>query len=249
MNLNQAYGLSRSLAVYYGRPWKAFKMLKLYSQFLSEGDLAFDVGSHVGNRALIWSVLGVKVVAVEPQALFASFLNLLFTGNKKVTVLKMGLDEVCGNQNILVSDKTPTVSSLKTNWCEEVREDARFEKIDWNRNEEIVVKRLEDLIEEYGEPKFCKIDVEGNEYSVLKGLDTALKSLSFEYLPILNDATIKCVERIEKLAAYEYNWSETESMNFKSRNWLNADDMIQQILQIKPMARSGDIYARKMALT
>ena len=247
MNLNQAFGLSRSLAVYYGRPWKAVKMLQMYSQFLSKGDLAFDVGSHVGNRALIWSILGVRVLAIEPQELFANFLDLLSSRNKKVTVLKMGLGEECGHQEILVSDKTPTVSSLKTSWCEEVMEDSRFHQIFWNRKEEVTVKRLEDLISEYGEPKFCKIDVEGNEYSVLLGLKTPIESLSFEYLPILNDAAIKCVERIENLASYEYNWSETESMNFLNQNWLKAEDMIRQIHLFKPVAKSGDIYARRLA--
>ena len=102
MNLNQAYGLSRSLAVYYGRPWKAVSMLRLYSQFISKGDLAFDIGSHVGNRAMIWSILGARVIAIEPQKLFSGFLNILFANNPRVSVLKLGLGEASGFQRIHV---------------------------------------------------------------------------------------------------------------------------------------------------
>lgn len=249
MNLEQAFGLNRSLAVYYGRPWKALKMLQFYSKFLKSGDLAFDVGSHVGNRALIWSILGVRVVAIEPQELFAKFLDLLFTHNSKVTVLPIGLGRECSRQHLLVSDKTPTVSSVESSWCEGVRIDSRFTKIDWNRRECVNIKRLEDLIEEYGKPKFCKIDVEGNELGVLLGLNSAIDAMSFEYLPFLKNTAVKCIERIETLATYVYNWSETESMKFKNSKWVSAEQMIAQVLKFKTTARSGDIYAKRMQVS
>ena len=42
---------------------------------------------------------------------------------------------------------------------------------------------LDTLVAEYGEPAFCKIDVEGFEVEALKGLSRPLRALSFEYGP------------------------------------------------------------------
>jgi predicted RNA methylase len=40
---------------------------EFYSQFVSSGDLVFDVGANVGNRSKIFSRLGARVIAFEPQ--------------------------------------------------------------------------------------------------------------------------------------------------------------------------------------
>jgi hypothetical protein len=39
----------------------------LLSRFVRPGDLAFDIGSHVGDRVSSFRRLGARVVAVEPQ--------------------------------------------------------------------------------------------------------------------------------------------------------------------------------------
>jgi hypothetical protein len=67
-------GFFRSLVIYHSpatlRAWRRF-----YKDFLSPGDLAFDVGAHVGTRARAMRAAGAKVVALEPQAPFAGFLR------------------------------------------------------------------------------------------------------------------------------------------------------------------------------
>ncbi|MBK9250272.1 MAG: hypothetical protein IPM69_19725 [Ignavibacteria bacterium] len=39
-----------------------------YSHFINTGDVVFDIGANIGNRTQIFSELGAKVVAVEPQS-------------------------------------------------------------------------------------------------------------------------------------------------------------------------------------
>ena len=43
----------------------------LYARFVRPGDLAFDIGSHVGDRIGSFRRLGARVVALEPQPLCA----------------------------------------------------------------------------------------------------------------------------------------------------------------------------------
>jgi hypothetical protein len=40
---------------------------RLYSDFVRQGDLVFDIGSHVGDRIGSFRRIGCRVVSVEPQ--------------------------------------------------------------------------------------------------------------------------------------------------------------------------------------
>ncbi len=60
--------LKRSLDVYYGDAPRDAAMDKLYARFVKPGDLAFDIGSHVGDRIGSFRRLGARVLALEPHA-------------------------------------------------------------------------------------------------------------------------------------------------------------------------------------
>jgi hypothetical protein len=63
-------GVIRSLLTYYVGKQRRQAMDDWYRRFLRPGDLAFDVGSHVGDRVASLHRLGATVVAVEPQPTF-----------------------------------------------------------------------------------------------------------------------------------------------------------------------------------
>src|SRR5215510_5266355 len=77
--------LRRSLNVYYGDAARDAAMDALYARFLKPGDLAFDVGSHVGDRTGSFRRLGARVVALEPQPLCARAIRAIYTGDAGVT--------------------------------------------------------------------------------------------------------------------------------------------------------------------
>jgi hypothetical protein len=70
-------GFARSLAIYHGQPWRAYALRRRYAALLGPGDLAFDVGAHVGNHSRSFARLGARVVAIEPQPAFAAWLRRL----------------------------------------------------------------------------------------------------------------------------------------------------------------------------
>ena len=53
-------------------------MDRLHGNFVSSGDLVFDVGAHVGDRVASFRRLGARVVAVEPQRAMVRVLGLLY---------------------------------------------------------------------------------------------------------------------------------------------------------------------------
>src|SRR2546429_6206720 len=80
--------LWRSLEVYYGDAARDAAMDALYVRFLRPGDLAFDIGSHVGDRTGSFRRIGARVVALEPQPLCARAIRAIYAGDPDVTLLE-----------------------------------------------------------------------------------------------------------------------------------------------------------------
>jgi FkbM family methyltransferase len=243
----RAYGIARSMALYHGVPGRHRKMLRFYGEFLGPGDIGFDVGAHVGSRVRAWRALGARVIAVEPQPDFARILRLFFGRDGDVMIVPKALGAEPGTARLGISTATPTVSSLSTDWIETVATDRSFAKVRWDRSVPVEVITLDELIAAHGEPAFCKIDVEGYELEVLRGLSRPLRALSFEYLPAARDAALACVARLASLGAYEFNWSSGESMRLREPTWLGPDALAARLARLAPRANSGDVYARRRA--
>ena len=55
-------GIFQSLRTYYGDAGRHAAMDRLYGQFLKPGDLAFDIGAHVGDRIASFRRCGARVI-------------------------------------------------------------------------------------------------------------------------------------------------------------------------------------------
>ena len=237
-------GLLRSLAMYYGRPDRAWRMASFYRQFMRPGDLCFDIGAHVGGRVRTWTGLGARVVAVEPQPHLMQLLRRWYGASPQVTLVEEAVGAKPGVQQIFISERTPTVSTLSTEWMADVLRAESFAGVQWESATGVAVTTLDDLIARYGEPVFCKIDVEGYELEALLGLSRPLQAISVEYVPAARHIAVKCIRRLDALGAYAYNWTKGEQHRWQSPVWLSADDMLQRLARLPAGADSGDIYAR-----
>ncbi|TAK14202.1 MAG: FkbM family methyltransferase [Anaerolineae bacterium] len=246
MKLADLRGLTRSLMMYYGVPGQARRLHSFYQPFISPGDLCFDIGAHVGNRMRAWLALGARVVALEPQPTYLGFLEFAYGRNPSVTLIGKAAGAERGETRMMVSGNAPTVSSLSAEWVEQVKTtDETFSWVEWNGELRVQVVTLEDLIAEHGEPTFVKIDVEGYELEVLKGLRRPLKALSFEYLRSALPMAEACMERIQELAEYEFNFTVIEETEFAAAGWMKGEEMMRVLRTLPDRATSGDVYARK----
>jgi FkbM family methyltransferase len=239
----RAFGIARSLAMYYGIPFRAGRLQRFYAQFIEPGALCFDVGAHAGNRVRCWRQLGARVVAIEPQADFVRILRWFYGRDAGVEIVPLAVGASAGSAELYVSERTPTVTTLSRDWVENVQRDPGFASVRWTRGERVEVVTLQSLIEQYGEPAFVKVDIEGFEAEALAGLTTAVRALSFEYLPAARQVALACVERLAALGDYRYNWSLGETHRLAGAQWLDAAGMRAILSALPPHASSGDVYA------
>jgi FkbM family methyltransferase len=239
-----AYGLARSLWMYYGKPGQGRRLRAFYAELVRPGDLCFDIGAHVGNRTRCFRALGARVVAVEPQPRLAAFLRRILNGDPGVTLVEEAIGAAPGELELLVSARTPTVSTGSRAFLDAVGKVPSFAWVAWDERVRVPVTTLDALIARFGVPAFVKVDVEGMEAEVLAGLSRPVPALSFEVIPAFKENALACLDRLAALGRWRFNVSIGERQSWLFAPWVGADAIRGWLDRLAPEADSGDVYAR-----
>lgn len=245
--LGRQVGVLRSFAIYYA-PGRVRRLSRFYAPFIRPGDLCFDVGAHVGNRVAAWRRLGARVVAVEPQPHLHGWLRRLYGRSSGVTLVPAAVGAAPGEAPLRHDPRNPTVSTLSEAWITAVSRDPSFAGVRWRAADTVAVTTLDALIAQYGRPVLCKIDVEGYEAEVLRGLSVPLPVVSFEYIPAAMSVAADCLAALARLGEYEFNWFVGESHRWGSPVWLSGPAMAQQLATLALGHASGDVFARLVSV-
>ena len=112
---------------------------------------------------------------------------------------------------------------------------------------DISITTLDRLIAEYGVPSYIKIDVEGFELEVIKGLSSQVPLLSLECnLPEFAKETLESLAALAKLsptAGFNYCLAEPPE-RFESEQWLTQQQMSSIVASGK--YRFVEIYCRSV---
>jgi FkbM family methyltransferase len=168
-----------------------------------------------------------------------------FGQHPRAVLLEQAVGELPGVQTLYINTRAPTLSTLCFDWVRALNNFPEFRKENWDQRLQIKVTTLDTLIEKYGEPVFCKIDVEGGELDVLRGLSVPPRNLSFEYITPIAERALKCIDRLGELGDYEYNWTRGEGCPLQFAVWLPPDKMKDQLKATHGGQGSGDVYARR----
>jgi len=237
-------GMLRSLAIYHGIPLRQRRLRRFYAQFVSPGDLVFDLGAHAGNRTRAFAAMGCRTVAVEPQPDFARLLRLIFARSPKVDVIEAAVGSEPGRTPLFVSERFPTVTTIAAPWHDARAREPDFAGVRWDHQIDVQATTLDRLIEQFGMPAFVKIDVEGSEPAVLAGLSRPVRALSFEYLPRALDYAGACATRLSALGPYRFSWSAGESYRLATDQWMTEAALGAALRTAEAQRRPGDVYAR-----
>jgi FkbM family methyltransferase len=241
--LTTGRAIIRSLRIYYGDRPRHAAMDAIYSRFLKSGDLAFDVGSHVGDRAASFLRIGAKVVAVEPQPSLARVLKIFYGRNPKFELVRAAIGRSEGEIRLKLNTRNPTVATASDDFIKSADAAPGWEGQHWDREIKVPMTTLDALIARYGKPAFVKIDVEGFEDEVLAGLSQPLPALSIEFTTIQRSVALNAIKRLAGTAPYRFNAALGESQKFEHLRSLSADEISRWLEELPVEANSGDIYA------
>jgi len=243
-------GILRSMLIY-RQPWRHWRLQKLYRTWVGPEALVFDIGAHLGDRTRTFASLGARVIAFEPQPHLRAWLDR-FEGQKpRVEIRSDAVGPEMGTATLAISARNPTLSTLAHQWREQLASRHQgFAQVAWDDSIEVPVVTLDSLIEQYGIPQFCKIDVEGFEPQVLAGLSQPIPALSFEFIQGHHDQALACLSHLHHLAAeqYRYNVVIGEQRQFHFPQWVNQPELMAWLAGAGQLVSSGDIYAEHLEL-
>jgi FkbM family methyltransferase len=238
-----ARAVGRSLKVYYGDASRDAAMDALYRRFVPAGGLAFDIGSHVGDRIASFRRIGARVVALEPQPACMRALRLIHGRDEGVTLMAAACGPSAGEVTLQINSANPTVSTASTDFVRAADGAGGWEGQVWDREISVPCVTLDALILAHGRPDFVKVDVEGFEHAVLSGLSRPLPALSFEFTTIQRDVAFDCLRRLDLIGSYRFNIALGESQMFSFEQPISAGAMRDHVATLPHEANSGDIYA------
>lgn len=223
-------------------------MTGFYAQFVKPGVLTFDIGAFHGSRTAAFRELGARVIAVEPVRESVRHLFVRFHDDPLVTIVPRAVGAEEGEATIAISTPDRCASSLSPEYTAAGAACPRYAERSvaaWSETRRVRVTTLDTLIGEFGVPAFTKIDVEGFEDAVLRGLLRPLPALSFEFHPHLRGPALRSLELLRRLARYRMNYVIGEQFRWQLDRWITPDEMMTMVEQLPQQDAFlyGDIYA------
>lgn len=204
---------------------------------LQPGTLIFDIGANLGHKTDIFLRMGARVIAVDPDTTNRMILQERFLDwrlrAKSVTIVAKAVSDSNGLRTFWVDQPGSAKNTLTPKWVDALRKDSsRFgERLTFSKQYQVESITLDSLIATYGTPAFIKIDVEGHEPEVLRGLHQAVPGVSFEVnLPEFKSEAIECVSLLAALDPQgRFNFTSDCEIGLQHNEWLTRDAFLASL--------------------
>ena len=203
------------------------------------GELVFDIGAHTGAKTEWFLQRGARVVAVEPQSACIDILRRRCGNYSNLTIVQKGLSDAVGTMTMHINDHEPVLSTFSQKWMT-----GRFSDKVWAKHVEIEMTTFDSLINQFGSPRYTKVDVEGFEKQVMLGLTKKHGVISLEFTTEFLDDIRDMIWYARGLGYGYFNYSFGESANLSLPTWLAASEFVSALRSVcsnDPLAW-GDIY-------
>jgi FkbM family methyltransferase len=192
--------------------------------------MLFDIGANRGDATLVGLAQGHKVIALEPAPRIYSELVKNFIYNPDVVPLRLAVAEESGKRLEFYEAEEDGLSSLDKGWLTDPSMPYNGKPF---RTIQVSTITVDDLVERYGTPDIMKIDVEGAEWSVFKGMTKKYGLLTFEWTEATLEEHHHQLQYLAELGytevapqfilqhlrqPYETHWHDIRTFNF--RKWV-----------------------------
>ena len=154
--------ISNCIQIYGQYEKSLLKKLKETLEKNTSNDLIIDVGANIGNHSLYFSTFFRKVMSLEPNPKVFQLLKINSSLVNNIECLNVGASSEKGNLDFYINNRNLGGSRVV----------GLSDKI--ISNSQIEVVKIDDLDFNGLKPACIKIDVEGHEWSVIKGCEKIL---------------------------------------------------------------------------
>jgi FkbM family methyltransferase len=214
-----------------------------YAELCGPGDLVFDVGANLGQKAYVFLKLGARVVSVEPERECVRYLRSHFS-SPRLTVVQAAVSDSPGRVRLFLDPQTPEIASLDERWLSDGPDHAKAFQV---TAQDVEAVTLSQLVERYGVPDYLKIDVEGHETRVLQGLHVPVKRVSFEFHTVKLDELARRCALLGSLGAYEFNYTLGNTYRMGLARWVSSAHLADALRDVRGRPselQAGDVFAR-----
>ena len=219
------------------------------------GNLVFDIGANEGYKSDIFLRMGARVVAVEPEPYSQEVLRKSFQTyrlrKRQIEIVGKAVSDQDAVETMWIDAPGSAKNTLSRKWVDLLRsDDQRFgARLDFGHTRAVPTVSLDTLIATHGVPFFVKIDVEGHEPAVIRGLRHPVPYVSFEVnLPEFRHEGKECVKLLMALVPTgQFNYTADCRRGMAMKAWLGAEEMLS-VMDDCP-DRSIDVFWRGAAVT
>jgi FkbM family methyltransferase len=179
-----------------------------YSLNVKDINLVFDIGYNLGNfsKSILKKNPAVKILGVDANNVL---LNKSYTHENISKLYCLVSDKKNHKQNFFINHQYLGASTASKEYLKVGRlatGSKTQEKINklYDEIKEVETKTLDQLIENYGVPDLIKIDVEGYEEVVIKGLSRKIPKITFEWSEEMVDSLLRTVEHLKKIGFKQF---------------------------------------------
>jgi FkbM family methyltransferase len=220
--------------------------LALLRSQVPAASLCFDVGANIGDKTGILLQHRCSVVSVEPIKRNIEILKKRYGRNANVTIVPAAMSDHVGRETINITDDALAFSTFSQKWVDALEDEKsnRWGIAVKTSTDVVETNTLDALLDQFGVPYYIKIDVEGHEINVLRGLTRKIQLISFEAnLPEFLEETRACVSHLLSLdPSAVFNYTGENQTDFELRTWVDAT-ALGAILD-KGELRFMEIYCR-----
>lgn len=206
--------------------------------------LVFDIGANVGNTVEQFTLVSDRVICFEPNPSLSNKLRSRFE-SFSVVVDERAVSDKNGTQTFRISNAN-TISTLSEDWITNSRFTGSY---NWDNHVQVQTVTLDSIIEEYGEPDYIKIDVEGHEFEVLTSFTKLLPKtvLSFEWAEEQKSKIESTIHYLNELGYNMFGFTESDKILFDNEiDWKEYKnfDLIESLIPERK-EKWGMIYVKK----
>jgi FkbM family methyltransferase len=185
------------------------------------------------------------VVSIEPNPRCCEQLRRL-AKVRDVHVEHCAAGDAPGKLKLRICDDS-VLSTVAEDYYQEASKSPIHKDAHWIESVDVDVVTLDQHAERYGTPAFVKIDAEGYDDHVLRGMSFRPKALTFEYAHILPQVAARCFETPILSSGYEFNFSCGLGLNYASEKWLSGKELRERLPELVGSEIYGDVIARSMS--